>query len=338
MKDCIEEVRGEVRGRKTGGVRLRHLVEFVIYKSGIALILALLIILLAIFTQGTFIRLSNIVNVLVQSSIVGIATVGMTFVILDRGIDLSVGGVACLSGAIGAIMMVKLGVPWILSVLAMLAVGIIAGFVNGLVVALLGVAPFIATLAMMSIGFGFAQFILGGRTVFGLPPQHAVFGQGYLLGIPVCVIMLFAFVGVAHVVLRYTPFGRQLYAMGGNPEAAWLAGIPVRRNRIAVYSISGLMAGFAGLVSTSRIMCGQILIGQGLELDTIASAVIGGVSLFGGEGGVGGALLGSLLIVSINNGLNLLGVSPFIQTAVKGLVILAAVVIDVLRRRQVERR
>lgn len=302
--------------------------------AGVLIIFVIILVLLAILTGGKSIRWSNIVNVLTQTTTTGLMAIGMTLVIIDRGIDLSVGGVAALSSAIGAICMTQYNLPWFVCVLIMLAVGAFIGLINGLSIAYLKMPAFICTMAMLKISQGLAHYILNGKTIFGLPEVHAVFGQGSLLSIPVSVWMLLFFAVIGILLLRYFKFGRELYAMGGNPRAAWISGINVTKNRVLIYVISGVMSAVAALIITSRIMCAQVSIGDGSELDAIASAVIGGVSMAGGEGGVAGAVIGALVIVMINNGLNLMGVSPYIQTAIKGFVIFAAIAMDVIRRRK----
>jgi len=303
-------------------------------QSGVVLIFAVLLVGFAILTNGVSIRMSNIRSMLISTAATGLMAIGMTLVIIDRGIDLSVGGVAAISSAVGAICMTRLNVPWGFSVLIMLLIGVLVGFLNGVSIAILRMPPFICTMAMLKITTGTAHYILGGTTIYGLSPQHAVFGQSYFLSVPVCVWMLAVFMSIAFLVLRYSSFGRELYAMGGNPKAAWTAGINVRRNRILIYIVCGFMASVGALVITSKIMCAQVSIGEGSELDAIASAVIGGVSMAGGEGGAMGAVLGAIVINMINNGLNLMRVSPYIQTAIKGLVIFVAVAADVIRRRK----
>ncbi len=303
-------------------------------KNGVVLIFIVLLVGFAILTKGISIRISNIKSLLISTASTGLMAIGMTLVIIDRGIDLSVGGVAALSSAIGAILMTRYSWPWLLCVLVMLLIGVLVGSLNGVSIAILKMPPFICTMATLKISTGLAHFILGGTTIYGLNEHHSVFGQKYLVGIPVCVWMLAAFMLFVFWILRYSSFGRELYAMGGNPKAAWTTGINVRRNRILIYIASGFMASVAALVITSKIMCAQVSIGEGSELDAIASAVIGGVSMAGGEGGVLGAVLGSIVINMINNGLNLMRVSPYIQTAIKGLVIFVAVAADVLRRRK----
>lgn len=303
-------------------------------KNGVFIIFLVILVTLAVLTGGKSIRSSNILNILMQTTTTGLMAIGMSMVIIDRGIDLSVGGVAALSSAIGAICMTRLNVPWPLSVVVMLLIGLAVGLINGLAIAVLKMPPFICTMATLKMSQGLAHFILNGTTIFGLPEQYSIFGQGRLLNFPVSVWILAVFCVAGAILLRYTKLGRELYAMGGNPKAAWIAGINVIKNRILIYMISGFMAAVAALIITSRIMCAQVTIGEGSELDAIASAVIGGVSMAGGEGNVVGAVIGSVVIVMINNGLNLLAVSPYIQTAIKGLVIFVAIASDVIRRRK----
>jgi ribose/xylose/arabinose/galactoside ABC-type transport system permease subunit len=303
-------------------------------QNGVILIFLVIFSIFAILTAGISIRPSNIRSMLVSGASTGLMAIGMTLVIIDRGIDLSVGGVAALSSAIGAILMTRTGLPWIICILVMLSIGTLVGFFNGVAIAVLKMPPFICTMATLKITTGLALFILGGTTIYGLPKIHSFFGQGYLIDIPVCVLMLAIFMAIAFVMLRYSSFGRELYAMGGNPKAAWTAGINVVRNRIVIYMMSGFMAAVAALVITSKVMCAQVSIGEGSELDAIASAVIGGVSMAGGEGNVIFAVIGTLVITMIDNGLNLLKVSPYIQTAIKGSVIFSAVASDLIRRRK----
>jgi ribose transport system permease protein len=303
-------------------------------KNGVVFIVIAIVAIVAILTGGMSIRPSNIVNILMQTTTTGLMAIGMTMVIIDRGIDLSVGGIAALSSAIGAILMTRTDVPWFVCVIIMLLIGVFIGLLNGLSISLMKMPAFICTMAMLKISQGSAHYILGGTTVFGLPEQHAVFGQQSFIGIPVSVWLLLIFMVIGAVLLKYSRFGRELYAMGGNPKAAWIAGINVNKNRILIYMMSGFMSAVAALIITSRIMCAQITIGEGSELDAIAAAVIGGVSMAGGEGGVIGAVVGALIIVMINNGLNLLAVSPYIQTAIKGLVIFFAIAADLMRRRK----
>ncbi len=303
-------------------------------KNGVVVIFVGILLIMAILTGGKSLVFSNVINVMMQATTIGLVAIGMSLVIIDRGIDLSVGGIAALSSSIGIIIMTRYNVPWYLCVLIILALGVFIGTINGLAISLLKMPAFICTLATMKITSGLALFILGGTTVFGLPKQYSVFGQGSFISIPVAVWILAIFTIIGALMLRNSRFGRELYAMGGNPKAAWIAGINVYQRRVLIYVISGLMSSIAAVIITSRIMCAQTTVGQGIELDAIASAVIGGVSMSGGEGGILGAVAGTFIIVMINNGLNLLAVSPYIQTAIKGLIIFVAIAIDVIQRRK----
>ena len=205
--------------------------------NGVAIIFFGILIIMAILTSGKSITLSNIVNIMMQTTTIGLMAIGMTLVIIDRGIDLSVGGIAALSSAIGITFMVKFHVPWYLCVLIMLVIGVAIGAINGLAISLLKMPAFISTLATMKITQGLALFILGGTTIFGLPKIYSVFGQGAFIGIPVSVCMLAVFTIIGVLLLRFSRFGRELYAMGGNQKAAWIAGINVNKNRIIIYMI-----------------------------------------------------------------------------------------------------
>ena len=305
-------------------------------RNGALVILVIAVAAFAVLTKGKNISLSNIVNILTQVSSVGIMAIGMTMVIIDRGIDLSVGGVACLSVVVAAGGRVKIGLPWYVCIVFMIITGLLIGFLNGILIAKLKMQPFICTMAMLKTTQGIAYYIMQGKTLFGLPEPWAFFGQSKFLGLPICVWLLIVLGFIAFLILKYSRFGRELYAMGGNPQAAWMAGINVNVNRIAAYMISSFCATVAGLIISSRIMCAQTSIGDGSELDAIASAVIGGVSMAGGEGGVVGAIIGAIIISVINNGLNLMAVSPYLQTVIKGLVIFFAVIFDIIRRRNME--
>lgn len=305
-----------------------------LFKNGVVIIFIIVVATVAVLTKGKSLSSSNLMNVLVQTTSTGILAIGMSLVIIDRGIDLSVGGIAAFTAAVGAILMTKHNVPWIICVILMLLIGIAIGAVNGVAIAVLKMPAFITTMAMLNMSRGMAHYLLGGTTVYGLPQQHAVFGQSDFLKIPVSVWMLLICMVIVAIILRYTKFGRELYAMGGNPKAAWIAGINVNKNRIIIYMISGLMSAVASLIITSKIMCAQVTIGEGIELNAIASSVIGGVSMAGGEGGVVGAVLGAIVMTMINNGMNLLAVSPYLQTAIQGFVIFVAIAADVIRRRR----
>lgn len=297
---------------------------------GIFLAFALLVVALAVVSP-VFATPQNLFNVALQSSINALLAYGMTFVILTGGIDLSVGSLLALSGAIAAGLMVSAGVPWPIAALMGLLAGTVLGIANGLAVTVFRIPAFIATLAMLSIARGLTQLYTGGRPFTGLDPAFNAIGQGDIGPVPVPVVIMTIAVVIGWVVLRFTVFGRQVYAIGSNPDAARLSGIPVRRVLVAVYAISGFLAGLAGLVTTARLSSAQPTAGVGFELDAIAAVVVGGMSLAGGEGSIVRTLIGALLIGVLNNGLNLLNVDPFVQPVIKGLVILVAVGLDRLR-------
>ncbi|QBK25911.1 ribose ABC transporter permease [Ureibacillus thermophilus] len=300
----------------------------IISKLGPLIGLILLIIVVSIMNPS-FLTISNIFNVLRQVSISAIIAFGMTFVILTGGIDLSVGSTLALTGAVAASLLAG-GIDPIISMGVALILGLILGAINGLIITKGKVAPFIATLATMTIYRGLTLVYSNGKPISGLG-DHAsfqLFGKGYLLGIPIPVITtIFAFAVLAFI-LHKTTFGRRVYAVGGNEEAAKLSGIHADRVKIAVYAISGFMASLSALILTSRLNSAQPTAGESYELDAIAAVVLGGTSLNGGKGWIFGTLIGALIIGVLNNGMNLIGVSSFWQQVVKGIVILLAVLLD----------
>jgi len=291
-------------------------------------------VILGISTGGLFLRPANVVNVLLQSSTRGIVTVGVALVIISGGIDLSVGGQAVFIGCMGG-WLLRYGMsPWLVIPL-MLLVGCVVGAANGAAVARLSMAPFIVTLATWQIMAGLAyQFTGGGQTIFGFPNEMAFFAHTRVLGVPMAVLVFVLVALAGYIFLERTELGRKVYAVGGNKAVAWLVGVDVFGVTMLCYILSGLLAGLAAVILISRIMCANITIASGLELDAIAAAVIGGISLFGGHGKIGNAVIGALMIGIVNNGLNLLGVNPYIQGVVKGGIIFLAVMIDALRRRR----
>lgn len=296
------------------------------------ILLLLLVLFFSIATGGLFISPRNILNILVQSTLTGVVAIGMTFVILTGGIDLSVSGIVMFTSILGAILMAK-GYSWAFVIAAMLSTGIIFGMLNGIAVTKFKMVPFVTTLAVLNITRGLGKLISNGQSIF-IPTQiHSFFGQGKIFGLPVTIIILALALLSAAVSLRYTRFGRKIYSVGGNTKAAWLAGIRTDRIILIAYIISGFCAAWGAILITSRLMSASSLIAQGLELDAIAACVIGGTSLFGGEGDVIGTVLGAILISIINIGLNLMGVSPFIQEIVKGLIIFFVIAIDASKTR-----
>jgi ribose/xylose/arabinose/galactoside ABC-type transport system permease subunit len=280
-----------------------------------------------------FLSLPNILNIALSIAITGILAVGMTAVILTGGIDLSVGSVAALAGIVAA-MVAASGAPGAvaLGAAAAVGVGLAVGVFNGLMVARFRVPPFVVTLAMLTICRGLAFVITDGRSVSDLPPGFGFFGQSRLLGVPVPVwLMLFVFAAGWFVLKRMT-FGRYVYAVGGNREAAFLAGVNIKGVTLLVYVLNGLLVGLAGLVLASRLGAGVPNAGNQYELDVIAAVVVGGTSLNGGRGSVIATLWGAVFIGVLNNGLNLANIDPYTQRIALGVVILLAVLADQLNK------
>ncbi len=274
-----------------------------------------------------FLTVPNLLNVAQQTSVNALIAVGMTFVILSAGIDLSVGSIVAFSGVVlGSLL--HSGVPVPLAIAGGLLVGFGCGLVNGLLITLGRLPPFIATLGMMSVARGAALVYTQGRPISGFEPSFRSLATDDFLLVPQPVILMLVVYLVAHVVLVRTRLGRYTYAIGGNEEATKLSGISVVRYKTLVYGVSGLMSGVAAVILTARLNSAQPIAGIMYELDAIAAVVIGGTSLMGGEGGLRGTLIGALIMGVLRNGLNLLGVSSFLQQIVIGLVIIFAVLVD----------
>jgi ribose/xylose/arabinose/galactoside ABC-type transport system permease subunit len=284
-----------------------------------------LLVIAASFLSPRFFTVPNLLNVLRQVSIVGILATGMTFVILTRGIDLSVGSILGIAVVLFAGSMDSRGMAFAIPL--GLGAATLVGLVNGVGVAYAGLPAFIMTLGMLSFVRGLAFIDTGGTPVPILSDNFYALGNGYLLGVPIPALIFIAGLLVSGFVLGLTPFGRSVYAIGSNEEAARLSGVPVRLYKTIVYMISGLMSGVAGLVYASQLSIGTPIAGQGYELDAIAAVVVGGTSLFGGKGSVAGSFLGTLIIGVLANILNLTGVDPFVQQLFKGALIIVAVFI-----------
>jgi ribose transport system permease protein len=284
-----------------------------------------------------FLTFDNLMNIFRQSAVNALLALGQLLVIVTAGIDLSVGsilGFACVLAA----LMLKAGVPVWLSMLAAIAVGTAMGSVNGLMLTKLRLPhPFIPTLGMMNVARGLALVISGGFPISGLPESFRWLGAGKLVFIPVPILVVIVICIVLHLFLTRTTIGRDIYAIGGNKQAAVLCGIPVNSRLTLVYAISGGLAGLAAILLAGRMNSGYPLAGTGAELDAIAAVIIGGASFFGGVGTVSGTLVGALMIGVLRNGLNLLDVSSYWQSAVIGVVIVMAVWIDVVRQRSTAR-
>jgi ribose transport system permease protein len=296
-----------------------------------------LCIILSILTPY-FLTVSNILNVIRQSSMIAIIGAGMTFVVIAGGIDLSVGSVLALSSVVASYCMVNLNYSMYLAMIIGLLVGVIFGAINGFMITVIGLAPFIVTLAMMSIARGLSLVITGGRPIFGLPEAFEFFGGGYISYFPTPIIIMLIVYLLATIFLNNTKLGIYSYAIGGNKETALFSGINVKKYLLLIYSISGFTSALAGLLLASRLSSAQPLAGLGYDLDVIAATVIGGTSLSGGEGNMLGTLIGALIMCVLRNGLNLLNISSYWQQVTIGLVISLAVAMDLIRKKRIEGR
>lgn len=301
------------------------------YMSELTTVIAL-IILMAVITiiNSNFLTANNLLNLLLQVTSNALIAFGMTFVILTGGIDLSVGSILALSSALTAGLLGS-GMPVTLAILISLILGCILGMMNGLLISYGKLAPFIVTLATMTIFRGATLVYTNGNPITKGLSDTFLFqflGQGYIVGIPFPVIIMFIVFIVLYVLLHKTAFGKSVYAIGGNEKAAYISGVKLNKVKIIIYSISGIMASISGLIITSRLSSAQPTAGASYEMDAIAAVVLGGTSLSGGKGRILGTLIGALIIGVLNNGLNIIGVSAFWQQVVKGVVILIAVLID----------
>ncbi len=304
-------------------------IRSILKNYGIVIAFLMICVLLA-FLSPVFRTVNNFILILRQTSIYGIMAVGMTFVILTGGIDLSVGSVLALSGAICAGML-KSGMP-LPGVLAItLAVGVGVGLFNGIAVTAGRITPFVVSLGMLTIARGLTLIYTKGYPISGFNADFRLIGGGYLLGIPIPIIIFLGIVLLAYIVLTQTRLGRYTYAIGGNEETVKLSGVNANFFKALAYVICSLTAAISALISTSRLNSGGPQAGVGYELDVIAAVVIGGTSLSGGRGSIWGTFIGALLIGVINNGMNLLGISPYFQQVVKGFIIIGAVLLDRLR-------
>ena len=317
--------------------------------AALGIMLAAIIGALALATGGKSIRISNMKMVVVEGATMGIGAIGQMFVLLTGGIDLSVAGMAFGTSALGSAMMttqlwqnilvknsilgyteaasIWVGVP------AILAMGVGLGLISGLFVSRIGIPPFIATLGMWQIAHGIGFLITGGFTIVRMVDPLRFFGQRFIYGFPVAGIIWIVVGVVVYFVLHHLNYGRAVYASGGNPIMAWLSGINVKATQLSVYMISGFMAALGGLIRTGRVMSVSYSSFDFLELQTIASAVIGGVSLFGGKGTVIGVVLGALVISVVLNGMTILRADPFLESLILGVIVIAAVAVDYWRGR-----
>jgi ribose/xylose/arabinose/galactoside ABC-type transport system permease subunit len=300
--------------------------------SRLGIFLALIVLSAAIaFLSPHFLKVTNLLNVLLQASINTIVALGMTFIITSGGIDLSVGSIVGLSGMVVADILLKgHGMP--IGLLGGLVAGVILGFTNGALIAKTKLPPFIITLGSMSILRGLALIYNQGRPIYGLAKKDVTQVAGYLGAVPKPVIIAAIVAAIAWFVFRYTKIGEYAIAIGGNEEAARLSGINVNRYKVVIYSIGGMLCGLAGTVLTARLYAAEPIAGMGYELDAIAATVMGGTSLDGGEGTVVGTVIGAMIMSVLRNALNLLNVQSYYQQVVIGVVIVLAVVLDQIRK------
>ncbi len=298
--------------------------------------LVLIICILSALRPDTFLTTDNFLNVLRRSSVYGIIAIGMTFVIVSAGIDLSVGSMIALCGMCGAAAMEAASGPnpsnmaLLLGTIAGVLIGALCGFVNGVLITKLRLQPFIVTLGSMSFYRGVALVMRDGQPIN--VPQYKYLGEGTVVSVPVSVLIFAVIIAAAIFILRYMKFGRYTYAIGSNREAAFHAGVNVDLNLICIYTFIGLLTGIAAMIQTSRTVSAQPTAGLGAELDVIAAVVIGGASLAGGQGTIVGTIIGTLLISFLRNGCTLLGISTNAQLIVIGLIIVIAVSVDQLAR------
>ncbi len=301
------------------------------YMSELTTLIALIGLMMVItFINPNFLTANNLLNLLLQVTANGFIAFGMTFVILTGGIDLSVGSILALSSALTA-GLIAAGIPVPFAILLAVCMGGIFGMLNGLLVAYGKLAPFIVTLASMTIFRGATLVFTNGNPLTQGLSDSFLFqflGQGYVVGIPFPVILMFLVFIILYVVLHKIAFGKSVYALGGNEKAAYISGVKLNKVKIIIYTISGIMASISGLIITSRLSSAQPTAGTSYEMDAIAAVVLGGTSLSGGKGRILGTLIGALIIGVLNNGLNIIGVSAFWQQVVKGVVILIAVLLD----------
>ncbi|APQ10543.1 ribose ABC transporter permease [Pseudomonas oryzihabitans] len=302
------------------------LIRFNLRDAGTLIGLLIIVVTFSLLSP-VFFTVPNLLNILQQSSINALIALGMTLVIISGGIDLSVGPTAALSAVLGATLMVA-GVPVPLAIVATLAVGLSSGVFSGSLIAYAGLQPFIVTLGGLSLFRAMALIFTGGNPVFGIPPTFRSLVNSTLLGIPVPIVVVAVIALALWVVMNKTPLGEYILAIGGNEEAARVAGVPVKRTKVIVYVISGMLASLASLILIGRLGAAEPTIGNLWELDAIAAAAIGGASLMGGKGSIFGTLIGVVILGALRNGLTLLNIQAFYQLLAIGLIIIVAMLID----------
>ena len=301
---------------------------------GILVALVALCVVLS-FATSAFLTSKNIMNVLQQISTNGMIAFGMTYVILLGGIDLSVGSVVALSGVMSMALMARSGWGLVPALLAGVLIGTVIGLIDGFFITKVNMPAFIVTLAMMNIARGFALITTSGKPIYVQDDRLLIIGNGKLLeNVPLQAVYMLIIFALLFVVLNYTKYGRHLYATGGNIEAARFSGINVNRVQLTAYIISGTVSGFAGVLTAARLYSALPSMGEGAEMNAIAGVVLGGTMMTGGSGTLGGTLIGALIIGVMNNGLNLMGVSSYWQDVAKGVIIILAIYMDIIRNKK----
>jgi ribose transport system permease protein len=301
------------------------------FRTESLVVLAVLMVVMAVLSPF-FLSVSNFLNILLATSVIGVLAIGMTFVISSAGIDLSVGSVLALSGVVGCILIATFDLPWPIGIVACIGAGAAAGFINGFLITRGAIPPFIVTLGMLGVARGFGLVLTNGLPIYGLPDPIVYLGQGRPLGVPTPVLVLAATAIVAHIVLIHTRFGLYTQVIGDSEGAARAMGVRVDRQKVYVYTLAGALAGLAGLLFAARVNAGDPTAGLNYELTAITATIIGGTNLFGGRGSIVGTIIGALIMGVLQNGLNLLAVPSFYQQMAIGAVLVLAVWLDRINR------
>ena len=303
-------------------------------KANLGILVGFIVLCILMFILSpAFLTTTNILNILRQVTTNLNLALGMTLIIIINGIDLSVGSIVALSGTIAGGLIAFSGLPIMLAIFISILIGTLCGTFNGILVAKTKIPPFIVTLGMLNIARGAAYVFTGGQPIRVMNDKFNFIGTGYIGILPLPIIYTFVFVIIISLLLRRTILGRHIYAIGGNSTAASFSGIKIVSITVLIYTLMGFLASFSGVVLSARMFSGQPTVGQGFELDAIAAVVLGGTSMRGGVGTIGGTVIGALIIGVLNNGLNLLNINSFWQLIIKGLVILLAVYVDLLKKR-----
>lgn len=324
---------GVVPARQEGGAA--RIVKRILRSDKIGLLIALggIVVVFEVLTGNKFFTPANITNILIAMSVVGLVTIGESFLLVTGKVDLSPGSVAAFSGVLVALLL-NAGLNMFLAIGIVVAAGLVIGVINALLINKLKLEAFIATLATMSIFRGFAYIICGGKAVFITNASYLKFGAGRVLGVPIPVILFLVLFIVFMVVLARTRFGRSVYMVGGNPTASRLTGINSQKVLIVLYMMTAAFSALGGCIMTARMSSGQPMSCEGLEFDAVTAAVLGGVAMSGGVGTLGGALIGLLIMQGFNNGLMMLNIPSFWQTVSRGLLLIAALSFDYIRNRK----